>query len=353
MEILDNARIVRELTDKGEWGVWGYVEGLIKRIEISEKRCNCELTLNKDCELCEDDCGWHAEGLKTINIDQIETVFDRYWRKGIERLDLDALSKWIIDDSKDKSELSFRLDKIKGIVGDMWSNDDIAQINMLLTGLKANGEPVLRPNGTLHGSIPSRLITVLTLLEREPIENIEEKARKLNMILSSRVHDIQLLISIIHDIFNEAELILKSQVDCSSKHNIPMWESSILNDNEVISVFAEVEKRGLMRKEGDRYYWLEKNELLSYLCYKISLYKEYSNHMREGEYLPDWEKFTEIFIARGRRKNEWVEVDAIKFAEYKKAHVRKSGGNFTPDNHKIIDEIISSLPTQPLGVPLV
>ena len=377
MEILDNARIVRELTFKGEWSsIWGYVEGLIKRIEISEKRCNCQLLLNKDCEHCEDDCGWYAGGLKTIDIDQIETEFDRFWRKGIETVDLDALSKWLIDDSKDKSELSFRLDKIKGIVGDMWSNDDIAQINMLLTGSKDNGEPALRPNGTPLGSILTRSITVITRLGREPVESIKEKVGKLNMILSSRVHDIQFIISIMNDIINEAERILNPNTNCASIQDNPIkliqekedkqdsTESTYRIDNNQSKIKKDTSpnkeflpneyftkamdlciKEGFAERSGEIYHWKAKRDLLAYFC--IQFYEKIGCEVDKIKVDRRWKYFENWFIGLYKGNVKVFDSKILKTGYdnfYSNSSGRERGRDeFKPRNRDQVDKIIDKI----------
>lgn len=116
-------------------------------------------------------------------------------------------------------------------------------------------------------------------------------------------------------------------------------QTPILEDAEVKAVMQAVEEIGLMVHKDCWYYWTGENALLSYLCSEISRYKEYSKQMREDEYLPNWIKFEGIFKAKGRKKDEWVEVDSKKLADYKKQY-KKYHQRFSPDGCKDIDEII-------------
>lgn len=139
---------------------------------------------------------------------------------------------------------------------------------------------------------------------------------------------------------DEVENLLNPQPDTTTEQEQTVRKMSILEDAEVKAVMQAVEDIGLMEYKDGRYYWTGGNALLSYLCSQISRYKGYSKQYREGMGdLPNWIKFEGIFKARGKRKDEWVEVDGNKLANYKKQHKRYDN-SFSPDGCKDIDGII-------------
>lgn len=216
MEILDNARIVKELTDKGVWSVWGYITSLLQEIEISEKKIAC-LRNGKECEQCKE---WWlcVGGLRGIDIDNFEQGFDNHWEKAIEDLNLEDLHHWLIDGSGSKDELKFRLDKVRGIVGAMWSDEEIAQLHIETSGIRPNGEMQLRSDGTILGGIVPRMIEAITTLnDNETEESATTKVEKVWDIVETRLFQIECIISYIRAMLKEADNILDPRPDTSTE----------------------------------------------------------------------------------------------------------------------------------------
>lgn len=115
----------------------------------------------------------------------------------------------------------------------------------------------------------------------------------------------------------------------------------LLSDEDIKAVFDEVESIGLMEKRGVEYFWLSENPLLSYLCNRISQYKELSKKRRGDDYLPNWKEFNGIFKTKGKN-GEWIDVDNNKLGEYQKQYKKNHGGSFNPDGCKQIDDIVTN-----------
>lgn len=199
MEILDNARIVAYLTDKGIGSVWHCAEDLIRSVERSEKKPEC-LEQHKNCNECQS-----FECIEGLNFGAIEH-FNGEWRKAIESLNLDDLHKWLVDESKSKTEMEFRLNNVKGIVGNMWNNDELQQLHNKL-------------NGTFEtGGIASRMTNITaTLKENEPEESAIETVNKWWGILSVMMFNVELVQSRMQAIINETESILNPQPDTTTE----------------------------------------------------------------------------------------------------------------------------------------
>lgn len=199
MEILDNARIVAYLTDKEIGSVWHCAEDLILSVERSEKKLEC-LEQHKNCKEC-----LSFECIGCLDFGAIEH-FNGKWRKAIESLNLDDLHKWLVDDSKDKTEMEFRLNKVKGIVGNMWNNDELKQLHNKLNGTFETG-----------GIVPRMIRIIATLKENETEESATETVNKWWEILSVIMFNIELVQSRMQAIINETESILNPKPDTTKE----------------------------------------------------------------------------------------------------------------------------------------
>lgn len=130
------------------------------------------------------------------------------------------------------------------------------------------------------------------------------------------------------------------QPDTSTEQEQTVKRSPIMNDKDIVSVFNAIAQLGFMEYRDGFYYWMADNILLAYLCNRISLYKDYSKQYRKGiGDLPNWTVFEGLFKAKGRKKDEWVEVNSQKLSDYQKAYM-KTHDSFSPDGCNPIDDII-------------
>lgn len=325
MEVLENATIVKNLSDPTSLGnVWSMANGLIGTVEFTEyeRRMAVEHP-DTIFDITQDD--------SFDNWCRLWDSFEKQWKEDLEYLNLDDLDFWLVNESNDIAELSFKLNKVKCRVGELW---DLGKASQLHTNLL---------------NLTDRLAEIILTLKRNAymcmydLEEMENFAghRAWGMIqhVCKWVRDIIEIQKRVQKIIRGAENILNPQPDTTNEQEQTIRHPPILEDAEVKAVMQAVEEIGLMVHKDCWYYWTGENALLSYLCSEISRYKEYSKQMREDEYLPNWIKFEGIFKAKGRKKDEWVEVDSKKLADYKKQY-KKYHQRFSPDGCKDIDEII-------------
>ena len=341
MEILDNARIVRALTDKGTWGVWGFIKSILQEVEISEKKIAC-LRNGNECNQC--DKWWGCVGgLSSIEIDSFEQGFDNRWRKSIQDLVLEDLHHWLIDESGSKDELKFRLDKVKGIIGTMWSDEEISQLHVETSGIKSNGEMLLRSDGTMLGGIMPRMIEVITELnDNETEESATMKVEKVWNIVKSRLFQIECIISHMRAMLKEAEQILNPQpTPTETEPQKTSTELDFLLGYDGIKVaFEMAQEQGYMKAEGQYFRWLRENDLLAYFCEK--LYKQFLTLTKSNK---SWGYFSNIFISKGTGGKDLI-PDGKKLNRYKtdwkQDRMLEKGDPFCPDGCTEIDVLIAT-----------
>lgn len=150
-----------------------------------------------------------------------------------------------------------------------------------------------------------------------------------------------LIVDCLNKVVSEIEReFLTPHPDTSTEQEQTVKRSPILDDKDIVAAFNSVEQIGFMEYRDGYYYWMADNVLLAYLCNRISLYKDYSKQYRKGiGDLPNWTVFEGLFKAKGRKKDEWVEVNSQKLSDYQKAYM-KTHDSFSPDGCNPIDDII-------------
>ncbi len=311
MEVLENATIVKNLSDPTSLGnVWSMANGLIGTVEFTEyERRMAVKHPDTIFDITQDD--------SFDNWCRLWDSFEKQWKEDLEYLNLDDLDFWLVNESNDIAELSFKLNKVKCRVGELWDLDKASQLHTNLLNLT------------------DRLVEIILTLKRnaymcmydlEEMENLAgHRAWSMIQHVCKWVRDIIKIQERMQKIIRGAESILNPLPDTTEQEQT-VGKMSILEDAEVKAVMQAVEDIGLMEYKDGWYYWTGDNALLAYLCSQISRYKGYSKQYREGMGdLPNWIKFEGIFKARGKRKDEWVEVDGNKLANYKNNSSLKNG----------------------------
>lgn len=325
MEILDNATIVRNLSDPTLLGnVWSMAEGLIGMVDFMEKIKSIENKHHKYTIADED---------SYYNYIQLLESFSKQWSESLDMLNLEDLDRWLINDSTDISQLEFRLKQTRCRTGKMWNKDDAHQLHTDL----------------LH--ITDRLADIIIGLKDNAfmcmydLQAVETNARNdavyIRNFVCKWLRDVLAIQERVKKIIDSAEQILnpqptqteKEQTDSQRDHN------KLLGDMEIKSVFDEIVAMGLMTYRDGFYWWETDNVLLSYLCSQISRYKELSKQMRGRDYLPNWRTFEGLFKVKGK-SGKWLDASHLKLAEYKKQY-KKEHDDFNPDGCKQIDEVMS------------
>lgn len=182
-------------------------------------------------------------------------------------------------------------------------------------------------------------------ISEEPmtLESAKRKAGDWVLWLDLYLHNVCRLQNEVATILYKAHSILNPQSQPTETQEAARDHNSLLDDEEIIAVFDEIVSIGFMTRDTrnrELYWWETDNVLLSYLCSQISRYKELSNQMRNGDYLPNWKAFNGLFKVKGEN-GEWVDADNIKLGEYKKQYKKNHGGLFNPDGCQQIDKIVS------------
>lgn len=179
-------------------------------------------------------------------------------------------------------------------------------------------------------------------ISEEPmtLERAKRKAGDWVLWLDLYLHNVCRLQNEVATILEKAYSTLNPQSQPTEAQEATRDHNTLLDDEEVIAVLDDIVSIGLMTRDSELYWWKTDNVLLSYLCSQISRYKELSNQMRDGDYLPNWKAFNGIFKVKGEN-GEWVDADNIKLGEYKKQYKKNHGGHFNPDGCQQIDKIVS------------
>ena len=124
MEMLDNAMIVKKLSDPTSIGnVWSMAKGLIESVEFTEYEWGLEEKhkSNRYLAVADED-----------SFDNWCRLWDSYvkqWKNDLECLNLEDLDRWLVDDSKDITEMNFRLNKIKYKAGKLWNLEEASELH--------------------------------------------------------------------------------------------------------------------------------------------------------------------------------------------------------------------------------
>ena len=322
MEILYNARIVAYLTDKEIGSVWHCAEDLILSVERSERKLEC-LEQHKNCNEC-----LSFECIGDLDFGAIEH-FNGKWRKAIESLNLDDLHKWLVDDSKDKTEMEFRLNKVKGIVGNMWNNDELKQLHNKLNGTFETG-----------GIVPRMISIIATLNENETEESATETVNKWWEILSVIMFNIELVQSRMQSIINETESILNPHPKQTETQKTSTELDFLLGYDGIRIAFEMAQEQGYIRLEGQYFRWLKENDLQSYFCEK--LYNQFLSLTKSNK---SWGYFSNIFISKGTGGRDII-PDGKKLNRYKtdwkQDRLLEKKDPFCPDGCTGIDLLIAT-----------
>lgn len=222
MEVLYNARIIRNLTDKEDsFGLWQVIKNIEFRIGQASHKLGC-VKNGKECEDCE--C---LENWCFISADSLLSVPDTFvYKKLIAELNLDALRQWLVDESTSEADLRFRIEKFKRIVGAMWGREDCLKIRCLLYGweyspkleigkhweIKSGFNPTIR--------LSQRLFNLVKDLDKEMSEDeVDNKAMHLNRVLCEWFRNIEQVVYETTSIIEEAENILNPLPDTSTEES--------------------------------------------------------------------------------------------------------------------------------------
>lgn len=129
MEVLENATIVKNLSDPTSLGnVWSMANGLIGTVEFTEyeRRMAVEHP-DTIFDITQDD--------SFDNWCRLWDSFEKQWKEDLEYLNLDDLDFWLVNESNDIAELSFKLNKVKCRVGELWDLGKASQLHTNLLNL--------------------------------------------------------------------------------------------------------------------------------------------------------------------------------------------------------------------------
>lgn len=313
MKSLEQIYILNYLSDE----VWRAVTGLLDVVERFDRADKADKETVK--KFYYEDAVNSLEMWRTLIGNHTKT-----WEDSLNKIDLTEVNVELLDDCPDNNTLQNRLRIIENRYFGTWEITKAGERDVVFDKL-------------LH--IVDRLTEILFSVYDWSKDDAHRKAVKWHDYLLQKWCNVGQLQNYMQSVIANAESILNPQPDTTTEQEQMIRQASILEDAEIKAVMQAVEGIGLMVQKDCWYYWTGDNALLSYLCSEISRYKEYSKQMREDEYLPNWIKFEGIFKAKGRKKDEWVEVDSNRLANYKKQY-KKYHQRFSPDGCKDIDEII-------------
>lgn len=302
MNILDNARIIKALTDKDDvWSLWHNIEEIKWELERAKHKLEC-IKEGKDC----DDCDLWEEWC-SISTDKLWLLPDtETYKRLFERLNLGDLHKWLIDDSTSKEDLQFRLNKIKGIVGSMWSKEDYVQIWCMLHGFEPTSElEIGTPWEIKRGIIPTKslsnnLYKVATQLNKSVSEDeIDKNVMRLNKVLLDWFKIVGHILHTTYSMIEEAESILNPQpTPTETEPQDPIFDNwDIFEDAWVVSTFQALIKEKIMSIDKGYFRWHWDRSLLLWFCKQMSEYCGLSK-VRKGKEQVNWVAFKDMFICQ-------------------------------------------------------
>lgn len=324
MEVLENATIVKNLSDPTSLGnVWSMANGLIGTVEFTgyERRMAVK----------------HPDTIFDITQDdrfdkwcRFWDSFEKQWKEDLEYLNLDDLDFWLVNESNDIAELSFRLNKVKYGVGELWDLDKASQLHTNLLNLTDRLAEII---------LTLKRNAYMCMYDLEEMENFAgHRAWGMIQHVCKWVRDIIKIQERMQKIIRGAENILNPQPDTTNEQEHTVKRSLITDNEEIKEIFDEAVKREFMSYTDKEIKWLRSNPLLAYFCVKLSIYLNLSEKMYEETDSTKWSVFGGVFLTK-RRGGNWELADATKLHDYKFGYM-KGKTEFLPKGYKDIDDLI-------------
>ena len=318
MDILDNAIIVRNYSDpQNMYGAWNRAKALIDTVQFVEElnAINEKHNLEKDFDALNN---WFI----------VMQSSQRMWQEDCEDLNLDNLAQWLIYESKDESELKFRLNKVKGLMtGFVWIDNDFSSLH----------------SQVLH--ITDRLANIMA--EWGVAETgARHKALGIVQYICKWLEDVHSLQIQMLNIIADGDQILKphpTSTETKPQKNINI-NNHLLEDDEVKEVFEAFVDKDYMEYTGKYYKWTKSHHLLAYFCEKVSLYFLNSTKTYEGKDATEWKSFSGLFEVVVKGKIEHPNNDRLRI--YKNNWYRgkdRKAVEFLPDGYRGVDDILADL----------
>lgn len=283
MDILDNATIVRNLSDPTLWGnVWSMAKGLIGMVDFMEGIKRIEDKHHTYTFSDEDSYYNYLHFLES---------FSKQWSESLDLLNLEDLYRWLINDSTDIAQLEFRLKQIKCRTGKMWNEDEANQLHTDL----------------LH--ITDRLTDVIVGLKDNAfmcmydLEAVETDARHsaiyIRKFVCKWLRDVLAIQDRMKKIIQGAEQILNPQpTQTETEQQDPIFSNWDLFKNAwVVDVFQDLIKEDIISIDKGYFRWQWDRSLLLWFCKQISDYCGLTKE-KKGKQQVDWVAFDERFICK-------------------------------------------------------
>ncbi len=329
MEILDNVIIVRNYSDpQNMYGAWNRAKALVDTVQFTEE-LKAIYNGRHNADLTEDDAlnNW----LIVMQSSQ------RMWKEDCEDLNLDNLTHWLIYESKDEAELSFRLNKIKGLLcGYMWNKTEFSSLH----------------SSVLH--IIPRLTEIM--LNREDnafmcmydLEAFEKDCHHWSwsvvQYICKWLEDVSSLQERIQSIIADAESILNPQpTPTETEPRDPIFDNwDIFEDVWVVSTFQALIKDKILSIDKGYFRWHWDRSLLLWFCKQMS---EYCGHTKErnGKQQISWITFNDMFVCQVWGKWQVQSNKDLRSAwqDWMKAPQSDDNGNpIPPKGWNVIEGII-------------
>lgn len=321
MEILDNATIVRNLSDSTLLGnVWSMAEGLIGMVDFMEEIKSIE-DKHHNYTLSDEDSYY--------NYLHLLESFSKQWSESLNVLNLEDLDRWLINDSSDISQLGFRLKQIRCRTGKMWNKDDTHQLHTDL----------------LH--ITDRLADVIVGLKDNAfmcmydLEAVETNARQdavyIRNFVCKWLRDVLAIQDRMQKIIDGAEQILNPQpteTENKKKSNPP-----VLENDELKPIFEAAMQKEWMERQDYGFKWLRSNPLLAYFVRVLSIYLDLSEKLYNDANSVNWSYFSGVFMTK-RQGGKWEYADATKLHDYMYGNM-KGKTKFEPKGFNEIEDLMT------------
>ncbi len=332
MEVLENATIVKNLSDPNSLGnVWSMAKGLIGTVEFTEyERKMADEHPDTIFDITQDD--------SFDNWCMLWDSFEKQWKEDLEYLNLDDLDFWLVNESNDIAELSFKLSKVKCRVGELWDLDKASQLHTDLLNIADRLKEII---------LTLRRNAFMCMYDLEETEsNAHYRAHWMVNKVCKWVRDIIKIQERVQKIIKGAESILNPQPDTSTEQEQTVKRSPILENTELIEIINESVKRGYTEKTNGGYYrWLRENPLLAYFVQQLSEYLDLSEKLYEKEdgeiESTNWSYFGGIFETK-RRGGKWELADGDKLHDYKRGAMKGKDRKkkYQPKGFEDIDDLM-------------
>lgn len=318
MDILDNAIIVRNYSDpQNMYGAWNRAKALIDTVQFIEElnAINIKHNLDKDFDALNN---W----LIVMQSSQ------RMWQEDCEDLNLDNLAHWLIYESRDESELRFRLNKIKGLInGFIWSDNVFSSLH----------SQVLQ--------VTDRLASIIVEWGEDVIETeARHKAWGIVQCICKWLEDVHSLQIQMQNIIADGDQILNPQpTPTETEPQNPIFDNwDIFKDAWVVSTFQALIKEKILSIDKGYFRWHWERSLLLWFCKQMSEYCELANE-RNGKQQISWITFNDMFVCQVWGKWQVQSNKDLRSAwqDWMKAPQSDENGNpIPPKGWNVIEGII-------------